>query len=205
MSTSCRDYEWKAIEVQSKCRGAEPLLCVVEMHARGVATKWQSRRKISLGPVRRACPASGGWRNIAIRTFHIFTLFPRCLPSGATWNVQVVRGKMTSRCLWHACRALALGLFLMTVGAGMATIGMGKRQDISELPPNNFWLFHINSNQATMLNTYHRIQSRGIIWPFEWSQIRREYSCIIYLMLARLWWDAEVRLVFSTITVRNWE
>lgn len=37
------------------------------MHARGVAAKWQSRRKISLGPVRRACPASG-----------------------ATWNVQVV-------------------------------------------------------------------------------------------------------------------
>lgn len=29
------------------------------MHARGVAAKWQSRRKISLGPVRRACPASG--------------------------------------------------------------------------------------------------------------------------------------------------
>ncbi|XP_055309368.1 uncharacterized protein LOC129573125 isoform X2 [Sitodiplosis mosellana] len=70
------------------------------MHARGVAAKWQSRRKISLGPVRRACPASG-----------------------ATWNVQVVRGKMTSRCLWHACRALALGLLLMLIGAGMATIG----------------------------------------------------------------------------------
>lgn len=44
--------------------------------------------------------------------------------TGATWNVQVVRGKMTSRCLWHACRALALGLFLMLVGAGMATIGL---------------------------------------------------------------------------------
>lgn len=29
------------------------------MYARGVAAKWQSRRKISLGPVRRACPASG--------------------------------------------------------------------------------------------------------------------------------------------------
>lgn len=72
----------------------------IAMHARGVG-KWQSRQKISLGPVRRACPASG-----------------------ATWNVQVVRGKMTSRCLWHACRALALGLVLMIIGAGMATIGM---------------------------------------------------------------------------------
>lgn len=70
------------------------------MHARGVAAKWQSRRNITSGPVRRACPASG-----------------------ATWNVQVVRGKMTSRCLWHACRALVLGLVLMTIGAGMATIG----------------------------------------------------------------------------------
>lgn len=63
--------------------------------------KWQSRRKVSLGPVRRACPASG-----------------------ATWNVQVVRGKMTSKCLWHACRALIIGILLMAIGAGMATIGM---------------------------------------------------------------------------------
>lgn len=30
---------------------------------------------------------------------------------------------MTSSCLWHACRALALGLLLMLIGAGMATIG----------------------------------------------------------------------------------
>lgn len=70
------------------------------MHSRGSA-QWQSRRNISLGPpVRRAHPASG-----------------------ATWNVQVVRGKITSRCLWHACRALALGVVLMLLGAGMATIG----------------------------------------------------------------------------------
>lgn len=58
------------------------------------------RRKNSLGPLRRAHPASG-----------------------ATWNVEVIRGKMTSRCLWHACRALVLGMVLMIVGAGMATIG----------------------------------------------------------------------------------
>ncbi|XP_055529282.1 uncharacterized protein LOC129721129 [Wyeomyia smithii] len=69
------------------------------MHARG-GSQWQSRRKPSLGPLRRAHPASG-----------------------ATWNVQVVRGKMTSRCLWHACRALALGIVLMLVGGGMATVG----------------------------------------------------------------------------------
>lgn len=58
-------------------------------------SKWQSR-----GNLRRAHPASG-----------------------ATWNVQVVRGKMTSRCLWHACRALILGMALMLLGGGMATIG----------------------------------------------------------------------------------
>ncbi|XP_049293691.1 uncharacterized protein LOC125769180 [Anopheles funestus] len=69
------------------------------MHARG-GSQWQSRRKASLGPLRRAHPASG-----------------------ATWNVQVVRGKMTSRCLWHACRALVLGMVLMFVGGGMATVG----------------------------------------------------------------------------------
>ncbi|XP_046809119.1 uncharacterized protein LOC111689830 isoform X1 [Lucilia cuprina] len=58
------------------------------------------RRKHSLGNLRRAHPASG-----------------------ATWNVQVVRGKMSSKCLWHACRALVLGLTLLAVGAGMATLG----------------------------------------------------------------------------------
>ncbi|XP_055373298.1 uncharacterized protein DDB_G0283357 [Condylostylus longicornis] len=62
--------------------------------------KWQSRRKPSLGQLRRAHPASG-----------------------ATWNVQVVRGKMTSKCLWHACRALILGILLLLMGASMATIG----------------------------------------------------------------------------------
>ncbi|XP_055846468.1 uncharacterized protein LOC129912290 [Episyrphus balteatus] len=59
-----------------------------------------TRRKHSLGKLRRAHPASG-----------------------ATWNVQVVRGKMSSKCLWHACRALILGMILMLLGAGMATVG----------------------------------------------------------------------------------
>jgi hypothetical protein len=71
----------------------------MHIHTR-TGSKWQSRRKTSLGPLRRAHPASG-----------------------ATWNVQVVRGKMTTRCLWHACRALVVGLVLMSLGAGMATIG----------------------------------------------------------------------------------
>lgn len=64
------------------------------------SSQWQPARKRSLGKLQRAHPASG-----------------------ATWNVQVVRGKMTSKCLWHACRALVLGMVLMLLGAGMATVG----------------------------------------------------------------------------------
>ncbi|XP_051170693.1 uncharacterized protein LOC127287669 isoform X2 [Leptopilina boulardi] len=45
-----------------------------------------------------------------------------CAP-GANWNVQVVRSKKTTRCLWHACKALGIGLLLMLLGACMATIG----------------------------------------------------------------------------------
>ncbi|CAH0398766.1 unnamed protein product [Chilo suppressalis] len=58
------------------------------------------RARSVTGPLRRAHPASG-----------------------ATWNVQVVKGKMSSQCLWHACRALSAGLLLMLLGAAMAVIG----------------------------------------------------------------------------------
>jgi hypothetical protein len=92
------------------------------MHVRG-GTKWQSRRKTSLGPLRRAHPASG-----------------------ATWNVQVVRGKMTSRCLWHACRALVVGLVLMSLGAGMATIGEFARK----IENDKFLMTNSNRLQAIM-------------------------------------------------------
>jgi hypothetical protein len=74
------------------------------MHVRG-GSHWkkqyqQQRRDNSIGPLRASHPASG-----------------------ATWNVQVVRGKMSTRCLWHACRALMVGMLLMIIGASMATIG----------------------------------------------------------------------------------
>ncbi|XP_050675226.1 uncharacterized protein LOC126972473 [Leptidea sinapis] len=58
------------------------------------------RARSVTGPLRRAHPASG-----------------------ATWNVQVVKGKMSSKCLWHACRALSAGLLLMLLGGAMAVIG----------------------------------------------------------------------------------
>ncbi|KAK0169049.1 hypothetical protein PV327_002796 [Microctonus hyperodae] len=47
----------------------------------------------------------------------------RACGPGAHWNVQVVRGKVTTRCLWHACKALGIGVLLMLLGACMATIG----------------------------------------------------------------------------------
>ncbi|XP_063995494.1 uncharacterized protein LOC135172912 [Diachasmimorpha longicaudata] len=47
----------------------------------------------------------------------------RACGPGAHWNVQVVKGKVTTRCLWHACKALGIGLLLMLLGACMATIG----------------------------------------------------------------------------------
>ncbi|XP_034948412.1 uncharacterized protein [Chelonus insularis] len=47
----------------------------------------------------------------------------RACGPGAHWNVQVVRGKVTTRCLWHACKALGIGILLMLLGACMATIG----------------------------------------------------------------------------------
>lgn len=50
----------------------------------------QCRRVESLGPLRKAHPASG-----------------------ATFNVQVVKGKMSGKCLVHACRALSIGVNLI--------------------------------------------------------------------------------------------
>nr|XP_031837289.1 uncharacterized protein LOC116429043 [Nomia melanderi] len=47
----------------------------------------------------------------------------RACGPGAHWNVQVVRDKVTTRCLWYACEALGIGLLLMLLGACMATIG----------------------------------------------------------------------------------
>ncbi|XP_055601811.1 serine-rich adhesin for platelets [Uranotaenia lowii] len=95
------------------------------MHVRG-GSQWQSRRKTSLGPLRRAHPASG-----------------------ATWNVQVVRGKMTSRCLWHACRALVLGIVLMLVGGGMATVGYYANNfpSLSDLKSNSTSTIRVRNEQ----------------------------------------------------------
>ncbi|CAH0694113.1 unnamed protein product [Spodoptera exigua] len=74
-----------------------------------------------------AAAARGGWRRAAVgmrRARSVTGPLRRAHPaSGATWNVQVVKGKMSSTCLWHACRALSAGLLLMLLGAAMAVIG----------------------------------------------------------------------------------
>lgn len=115
------------------------------MHARGAPRK--SRREVAVGgPLRRAHPASG-----------------------ATWNVQVVRGKMTSRCLWHACRALMIGILLMILGAGMATIGKCGRFDpktgflIERIVFTGYYAEDLSIGQEVRGNTTVRIknESRG--------------------------------------------
>ena len=67
-----------------------------------MGANWTVRRKVSVAPHQRR-----GYQ-----------------PHGAQWNVQVVRGKVTTRCLWNACKALTLGLLLLLMGCAMATVGM---------------------------------------------------------------------------------
>ncbi|XP_034250897.1 uncharacterized protein LOC117651196 [Thrips palmi] len=39
------------------------------------------------------------------------------------WNVEVVRGKVTTRCFWNACKAFSFGVLLMVIGTSMAIVG----------------------------------------------------------------------------------
>ncbi|GFU32331.1 uncharacterized protein NPIL_3641 [Nephila pilipes] len=48
---------------------------------------------------------------------------PSSRTARANWNVMAVRGKVTDRCLWSACKAMTAGFLLIVVGAGMATLG----------------------------------------------------------------------------------
>jgi len=66
-----------------------------------MGANWTVRRKLSVAPRPR-------------RAYQ---------PHGAHWNVQVVRAKMTKRCLWNACKALTLGVVLLLAGCAMATVG----------------------------------------------------------------------------------
>ncbi|XP_071542795.1 uncharacterized protein [Panulirus ornatus] len=51
------------------------------------------------------------------------TLKPRRSQAKRQWSIQAVKGKVTTRCLWNACKALTIGILLIFIGAGMATIG----------------------------------------------------------------------------------
>lgn len=51
------------------------------------------------------------------------SLFPRRSQAKRQWSIQAVKGKVTTSCLWNACKALTLGTILIFIGAGMATIG----------------------------------------------------------------------------------
>ena len=66
-----------------------------------MGANWTVRRKLSVAPHPRR-----GYQ-----------------PHGAHWNVQVVRARVTKRCLWNACKALTLGVVLLLAGCTMATVG----------------------------------------------------------------------------------
>ncbi|XP_055930146.1 uncharacterized protein LOC129960628 [Argiope bruennichi] len=48
---------------------------------------------------------------------------PSTQTARANWNVMAVRGKVTDKCLWSACKAMTAGFLFIVVGAGMATLG----------------------------------------------------------------------------------
>ena len=50
-------------------------------------------------------------------------LKPRLSQAKRQWSIQAVKGKVTTKCLWNACKALTAGVFLIFIGAAMATIG----------------------------------------------------------------------------------
>lgn len=56
------------------------------------------------------------------------TLKPRRSQARRQWSIQAVKGKVTTRCLWNACKALTIGVLLILVGAAMATIGKSSEQ-----------------------------------------------------------------------------
>lgn len=43
-------------------------------------------------------------------------------------GISSVRGKITDKCLWAACKAMSAGFFLILVGTGMATLGFYSDQ-----------------------------------------------------------------------------
>ncbi|XP_018017719.2 uncharacterized protein LOC108674295, partial [Hyalella azteca] len=51
------------------------------------------------------------------------SFFPRRSQARREWSLQAVKGKVTTSCLWNACKALTLGTLLILIGAAMATIG----------------------------------------------------------------------------------
>ncbi|XP_045608238.1 uncharacterized protein [Procambarus clarkii] len=51
------------------------------------------------------------------------TLRPRRSQAKRQWSIQAVKGKVTTSCLWNACKALTIGVLLIFIGAGMATVG----------------------------------------------------------------------------------
>lgn len=61
-------------------------------------------------------PLPPNWRQSSVA--------PRRVP--APLDDPLAHNKVSSRCFWNACKALSIGLLLMLIGTGMATIGKSR-------------------------------------------------------------------------------
>lgn len=69
---------------------------------------------------------------------------------------------MSSKCLWHACRALSAGLLLMLLGAAMAVIGKYLRTWTNMVNNNLVFglkdLIHLEYTLGTFYENYLKTQ-----------------------------------------------
>ncbi|XP_076054808.1 uncharacterized protein LOC143033356 [Oratosquilla oratoria] len=77
------------------------------------------------------------------------TLKPRRSQAKRQWSIQAVKGKVTTSCLWNACKALTIGILLMFVGAAMATIGYYAEEEQLRLQEAN----HSSSSTHVVVTT----------------------------------------------------
>lgn len=81
--------------------------------------------------------------------------------------LQGMRGKMNTNCLWHACKALFIGLLLFAIGAIMSTLGkciLIASWPVSSLPETRSFRFHKCSRHILKPSPY-RLMSDYVILP----------------------------------------
>lgn len=102
-------------------------------------------------------------------------------------DLQVVRGKVTTRCLWNACRALAVGIALLLVGTSMAVIG----EEIVVVARARF-IDSVPYLQDTMLNSCRKGTRQEGTQQFMLNTNRGDSISTTFHMLGPLLWESEV-------------